>query len=1440
MYVYSPFLFCEKQCLIIDLGFTAVLGFSLEDDRFEIRPACNVYLNVHWTAPTEYEVGMEGKVFREVYLFKWNGKHRLSVTVQGTAALSQMDKKVLSFSLDHTEFKILFLIQYLWFDQKLAKAMKPVVNSKSALMPKKFNSVDQENRLSVQPAVASKKQFTVSTARAPLVAKHTKSSQIEGSSMNCSTLHVDESFFGGMGSELDKSSLAFEPDAWDSATPRLHNAPARTPWISTSLSQPTSPAKKALKTPRQAATDDVIKATSTKHTTKTFAFQPSNTVFENADAELEEAVMTFDMRHIEPVHSTMVDQPSSTKAMSTSTLSKSTVGASKPESRQMFFDERWAEKQERLFSRWLNFMLDPASQADSNAAAAPILSLSERMQDAACRRDAQRVYRAADSAQVVARLEQEVELGRISLRTDISEKHFHADIGMRNETIKLYFMSLNPAWLRLAMETVLNQPMPYADAAAFNLTTDNATMRSMLQKWLLARVWSNSDLEHEYSTNLGLANSFRDGYWAALGKYSLKRCLQIWWCVELLKREHILPSDPRLFACDAPFKATSDMLQDFAKRHLRGEANLARHLSHLGASMTHKQSPLEELSLGVKNLAVELRDGVRLTKVAELLSNAPSGQLMKQLRLPSDSRLRKVHNVGVALNALKAEGISLAACSVDDVIDGHRERTLELLWRVMLHWQSKQADAEENAVTGVCGDATIAMLAREVRTLQRNAAVHERHLCHRFHLVPLFPNGQTLQASAEHAPSVTVKGPSLSATFGACGSGALDTARIQWLGRWVASVCSRFENQETAPVANWSKSFADGRVLCQLFHFYAPHILSLDEIGNQTSLQLLPKEGDAELGGYLQSNIKVDERAMARAMEVDKSNIRMFLQRAYRLGSLPPLLHESDLYNAVPDERVIITFVSFLARRLISLNREQQAVCCIQAHWRRHCQRRDLVKMATEQVQAYAVASLNRAALKRNRAALMDMQRRLSLNAKVQRAVANYAEAKRNAEALAARRNFAALSLQSVWRGRVARQQTVELRQQLSALHHFACVCQQRAQYMRAQQLVVRMQARVRGWLLRRGLAYWNFSANRIQAMFRGFLARKQTSSMKAALMQTQACSAVVLHRQHFGTARQAVCQVQARACTVSQSSVFATARRSAIIVQSSVRRWIAQRQLINLRFARFVQHIVLAQSLVRRFVAIRQLRSLKHAEQARQEAARRQRGALMLQSHWRRVCAQRELSALRVARQRNEAAVRLQANYRRLKAQQQLLQLRIQHQRQCAALALQSHFRRLKAQQELKQLRIAKQRQCAAVALQKHFRRLQAQKELRVLRLAFQRLQASIKMQSHWRRLQAQRQLSALRVQRRRQNAAIALQSNWRRLQAQKSLRLMKADYAAYLAEQLRLQRLRAAIVLQSHFRSLCAQKELIRLRAEHRARVEKAAVEVISRWRAMCLVCL
>jgi abnormal spindle-like microcephaly-associated protein len=52
---------------------------------------------------------------------------------------------------------------------------------------------------------------------------------------------------------------------------------------------------------------------------------------------------------------------------------------------------------------------------------------------------------------------------------------------------------------------------------------------------------------------------------------------------------------------------------------------------------------------------------------------------------------QKIHNVDVALGALKEKGIlsveELNSVNPRHIVDGHREKTLSLLWMIILHFQ---------------------------------------------------------------------------------------------------------------------------------------------------------------------------------------------------------------------------------------------------------------------------------------------------------------------------------------------------------------------------------------------------------------------------------------------------------------------------------------------------------------------------------------------------------------------------------------------------------------------------------------------------------------------------------------------------------------------------------------------------------------------------------
>jgi len=87
----------------------------------------------------------------------------------------------------------------------------------------------------------------------------------------------------------------------------------------------------------------------------------------------------------------------------------------------------------------------------------------------------------------------------------------------------------------------------------------------------------------------------------------------------------------------------------------------------------------------VTNISTDLRCGLRLSKVAEFLTGAT---VSTQLRVPAVSMLQKVHNTEVALKELRRATSSIPTnITSKDIVNGHREKTLTLLWSIIYGFQ---------------------------------------------------------------------------------------------------------------------------------------------------------------------------------------------------------------------------------------------------------------------------------------------------------------------------------------------------------------------------------------------------------------------------------------------------------------------------------------------------------------------------------------------------------------------------------------------------------------------------------------------------------------------------------------------------------------------------------------------------------------------------------
>ena len=367
-------------------------------------------------------------------------------------------------------------------------------------------------------------------------------------------------------------------------------------------------------------------------------------------------------------------------------------------SRNRYYDERWVEKQEKGFSNWLNFILTPQGLDDSSSAVVPgtvdVAKLwSQCSQDVkipraptrevmsmrayTARREMNRLRRASCKlwqsrafAQVIGKLEVEIEKLRLVVRKD---KKISKDVGMKQAILSL-ILSYNPLWLRVGLETVFGELLP---------VHGNSDLVG-LSRFIVTRLISCPDILAEFA-HPTVPHSYREGHQDALNKFTLKKFLELIYFLDAAKEGRLIQHNPCLFCPDSKIKSSRDILFAFSRDYLSGEGDIIKHLAYLGYEVKHKQTSLDEFDYAVTSVSSDLRCGLRLTKVAELLTGA---NLSLGLRVPAVSRLQKVHNTDVGLKELRKSCSTIPTnVTAKDIVDGHREKTLSLLWNIIFGFQ---------------------------------------------------------------------------------------------------------------------------------------------------------------------------------------------------------------------------------------------------------------------------------------------------------------------------------------------------------------------------------------------------------------------------------------------------------------------------------------------------------------------------------------------------------------------------------------------------------------------------------------------------------------------------------------------------------------------------------------------------------------------------------
>ncbi|KAM8930263.1 abnormal spindle-like microcephaly-associated protein [Pelodytes ibericus] len=1007
--------------------------------------------------------------------------------------------------------------------------------------------------------------------------------------------------------------------------------------------------------------------------------------------------------------------------------------------KNMFYDERWMAKQERGFTWWLNFILTPddfAVNTDSVKVSAAALILGEenihrvsvpkaptkdevslKAYTARCRlnrlrRAACRLFTSETMTKAIRRLEVEIEARRLLVRKD---RHLWKDIGERQKILN-WLLSYNPLWLRVGLETIFGEL----------ISLESNSDVTGLAVFILNRLLWNPDIGTQYR-HPSVPHLYRDGHEEALSKFTLKKLLLLVFFLDHAKLSRLIDHDPCLFWKDAEFKTSKDLLLAFSRDFLSGEGDLSRHLGYLGLPVSHVQTPLDEFDFAVTNLAVDLHCGIRLVRTMELLTQ--NWSLSRKLRVPAISRLQKMHNVEVALQVLTERGVQIKdergiTVTSKDIVDRHRERTLALLWRIVFTFQVDVL-------------LSIKQLKEEIGFLRRSYSTQKKLAALR-------------SFTGSENPKKRESDPFTPENY---------NERMLLLLEWVNAVCAFYSTK----VENFTVSFSDGRVFCYLINHYHPSYLPLSAVCQRTTQTIeCTDTGTVGLNSSSDSDSSLDlwpgmcdqgyttSTLYKELLENERTNYTLVHGAVSNLGGIPAMIHHSDMSNTIPDEKIVITYLSFLCARLLDLRQETKAARVIQAAWRKY----------------------------RLKAEELLQQRKHKAACTIKAAIVRFVKKRRLKKVLAA------VVIQKYWRRYQAQKQFVKLKEyrlmetQAVIIQRYWRGCLARKHYARARGSVIFLQAIIRTKIAVAAYKRVLYATGTLQTYLHSWLLSKRQRQkylqLKSAALVIQYAfkkwkreklrrhtEAAVLLQRNFRKwrARKLLAQqtaavtIQARYRMYKEKQKYQDVKNKIIKIQSWYRSC-RQRQA----FLITQKHIVTLQKYYRAY---------KQGRTDRAHYLLKRCAAISIQ-RWYRSERDRKVERETFLKTKR-AIVTLQATYRGWKARNQMQKLNL------AAICIQSRFRRLVAQRNLNAIKQA------ALVIQRHCRAVLAGRRERQRYLELCR--AARKVQTLWRS-------KVLRERQRRHEAVILIQSFYRmhvcstkyKMMIQ-ACKLIQSHYKAYKA---------------------------------------------------------
>ncbi|KAL1613737.1 hypothetical protein SLS54_010315 [Diplodia seriata] len=386
------------------------------------------------------------------------------------------------------------------------------------------------------------------------------------------------------------------------------------------------------------------------------------------------------------------------------------------------YEDNWLSYQEISITQLVNKLFDCVHMP----------SKDQTREGGVLRKSVLAVYQDPTIPLLHKRLQASLMYGALAIPKDLLAKTLRLkdDVGLRRKYLNLFVNTYEPSLLKAAAEVIVGREcrVPASASSTANSPDGDQRQRRAEKKAIegfLNTFFIRNEDAVRVKTGFGSIASIARGHdkaddfgsqdWS--WRRTTLRSLMLILLLDMVKTKDVI-SYP-LFQVSSSFKSSHAVLQELASMLLPSLGDLSRPLGHLDYHLRCLQYPLQEYDYNVRNLATDLRDGVILTRLVELLIypptlmtpqqevtvTMPTGDILtscvtvgnkepcvlsQHLKFPCASRAQKQHNVQIALSALEGTkgvaGQAFREISPEDIVNGHREKTLGLLWSLVGKW----------------------------------------------------------------------------------------------------------------------------------------------------------------------------------------------------------------------------------------------------------------------------------------------------------------------------------------------------------------------------------------------------------------------------------------------------------------------------------------------------------------------------------------------------------------------------------------------------------------------------------------------------------------------------------------------------------------------------------------------------------------------------------